>query len=333
MLPPEEIKQIAIFRALQLGDMLCTIPAIRALKNAYPNAHLTLIGLPWAQSFVERFSHYFTSFLWFPGYPGLPEQSLNPYAFNVFLDVIHNAKFDLALQMQGNGTIVNPIVALFQAKYTGGFYKRDNYLPKGDLYLEYPNYGPEIDRHLMLMKKLGVEPAGKELEFPISEADVTDLNLADLQVEPGKYVCIHPGSRGISRQWSPAYFAKLADLAVEAGYKAVITGTKSELDIVEKVKSAMKYEPVIAAGKTSLGAIAVLIRDAHALISNCTGVSHIAAALQTKSIIISLHGEAERWSPLNSELHRTIDRTKTPDIDLVYRVTENLLKKEKLQTE
>ena len=37
----EEIKHIAIFRALQLGDMLCIIPAIRALKNRYPDAYFT----------------------------------------------------------------------------------------------------------------------------------------------------------------------------------------------------------------------------------------------------------------------------------------------------
>jgi ADP-heptose:LPS heptosyltransferase len=177
----------------------------------------------------------------------------------------------------------------------------------------------------MLMEKLGVEPAGKDLEFPISQADTADFIAADLQLEPVRYVCIHPGSRGVARQWNPAYFAKLADLAVEAGFQAVITGTKSELNIVEKVASEMKYEPVIAAGKTSLGAMAVLIRDAYALISNCTGVSHVAAALKTKSVVISLHGEPERWSPLNSRRHETIDWTKTPDFNLVKQITSNLL--------
>ncbi|HSU51926.1 MAG TPA: hypothetical protein VLJ41_15075, partial [Segetibacter sp.] len=80
----EGIKKIVVFRALQIGDMLCSIPAIRALKEAYPDAEITLVGLPWAKMLIERFPQYFHSLITFPGYPGFPEQPVDRLAFPAF---------------------------------------------------------------------------------------------------------------------------------------------------------------------------------------------------------------------------------------------------------
>jgi ADP-heptose:LPS heptosyltransferase len=324
-LPEREIKKIGIFRALQLGDMLCAIPAIRALRQAYPYAQIILLGLPWAKSFTDRFDHYFDGFIPFPGYPGLPEQEFNAKVFHQFVGNIQEQKFELLLQMQGNGSLINPMMELFNAKYVAGFKTEGHYAPDNDLFLNYPDHGSEIERHLKLMAHLDIETMGTELEFPIIEADLEELRQMALPIEARRYVCIHPGSRGSWRQWPTGYFAALADYCIEQGYEAVITGTKDEIDIVGNVISQMKNTPINTAGKTSLGAVAVLIKDAALLISNCTGVSHIAAAFKTPSIVISMDGEPHRWGPLNSYKHRTINWLRSPDFHLVFRETVDLM--------
>jgi ADP-heptose:LPS heptosyltransferase len=324
-LPISEIKKIAIFRALQLGDMLCAIPAIKALRFAYPDAEITLIGLPWAKSLTERFSHYFDEFIQFPGYPGLPEQKLNPKAFTTFLAEVQSQKFDLAIQMQGNGSVINPMVELFGAKFTAGYSIEGHYAPDNGLFMPYPDYGHEIDRHLALMDFLDIPQQGADLEYPLTTEDYNALDKLNLDIEPKKYVCIHPGSRGTWRQWPVKYFAALADYCIEQGYKAVLTGTKEEAQIIDAVISHMRYEAINTAGQTSMGAVGALIQNAAMLISNCTGVSHIASAFKTPSIVISMDGEPQRWGPLDKRVHRTINWLQSPDFHLVFRETVELV--------
>jgi ADP-heptose:LPS heptosyltransferase len=324
-LQPQEIKKIAIFRALQLGDLLCAIPAIRALRHAYPQAHITLLSMPWAESLVTRFPIYFNSFVHFPGYPGLPEQKFTPKAFTAFLSVIQEEAYDLVLQMQGNGTLVNPMIELLGGRYTAGFCTPNDYCPNKDLFMEYPNGIHEVERHIRLMQHLGISSQGTDLEFPITQKDEQDFAALQLPVIPQQYVCIHPGSRGRWRQWPVEHFAAMADYAANKGLQIVITGTGDELAIVQDVAKQMSANALVVAGKTSLGAVAVLLKRAFALVSNCTGVSHIAAALQTPSVVISMDGEPERWAPLNTELHITINWTKTPQFTLALEALKHLI--------
>lgn len=321
------IKKIVVFRALQLGDLLCSIPAIRALRQAYPAAEIALIGLPWAKMMIERFPQYFTSLITLPGYPGLPEQPVDRLALPGFLQAVQQQNFDLALQMHGNGYISNPLVDCFAAKNIAGFYTENNYCPNKNLFIEYPTGVHEIFRHLQLMEALGITDATTHLEFPITPQDEEDYSAAALPVISKEYIILHPGARGINRQWEPANFAAIGDYCYEKGLQVVITGTKDEAPIVKKVIQHMQHTPINAAGKTSLGAIAVLIKNAAALVSNCTGVSHIASALQTKSIVISLDGEPFRWEPLDKTIHTEIDWTITPDLDIVKYRLNNLLSK------
>lgn len=319
----KDVKKIAVFRALQLGDMLCAIPAIRALRAAFPDAKITLIGLEWEKSFAERFSKYFDKFLYFPGYPGLPEQPFDEEKFESFLKTIRKEKYDLLIQMQGNGTIVNRISLECNAKMVAGFYNDKSFVDS-PLFMPYPDHGPELKRHLALMKHLGIPSQGEHLEFPINKKDEKDYEDLILAAFPKNYVVLHPGSRGVHRQWPPQFFANIGDYCIEQGFTVVISGTKDETEITSEVIKCMLHVPIDLTGKTSLGAIALVVKNAFALISNCTGVSHVADAFDTPSVIISMDGEPDRWGPLNRKLHRVIDWSKDPSFENVLLETHSL---------
>ena len=318
------IKKIGILRALQLGDLLCMIPALRALRKAYPDAEITLIGLPWAESFSKRFGRYFDRFLHFPGYAGLPEQSFDINEYKRFLDQVRHLSFDLLIQMQGNGTIVNEIMKDWGAKNLAGF-KLPAMTEPSALFIDYPEGIHEIERHLLLMAHLGIPPDGKHLEFPILPADQDELASLNFPFNKGEYIVIHPGSRGAYRQWPPQNFASAALCCYQHGYQVVVTGTSDERKVVQQVTDKLDIPYFDACGKTGLGAVAQLIKDAAFIVCNCTGVSHVASATETPGIIISMDGEPWRWGPMNHEHHITINWLQNPDPDFVINTLNSLI--------
>ncbi|MFD1139812.1 glycosyltransferase family 9 protein [Larkinella insperata] len=314
---------IGIFRAIKLGDLLVAVPALRALRRAFPKAHIALIGLPWAADFVDRFPEYLDEFIPFPGWPGLPEQPVDPEKTTAFLNGMQKRRFDLVLQMQGNGTCVNPMMALLGARQTAGYYPAalPQYCLDADFYLPYPEGQHEIRRHVQLMEFLGLPAQGYDLEFPLTAADQQRAREVEelQQLASDPYVCIHAG--GISaRRWPESRFAQVADTLAEKGYRIVLTGTAGETPIVEKVQNLMKAPAISLAGKTDLGVIGRVLRGASLLVSNDTGVSHIASALKTPSVIIYSTSRPEEWGPLNQNLHRAVRETADPQ-----RVTDEAL--------
>lgn len=89
----------------------------------------------------------------------------------------------------------------------------------------------------------------------------------------------------------------------------------------------MRTRPIDLTGKTGLGEIGFLIQNAFLLISNCTGVSYIASATHTRSIVVSMDGEPHRWDPIDIPLHRTINWFAEPDFEKVKITLYDLISK------
>lgn len=300
-------RRIVIFRALQLGDLLNAVPAFRALRAAFREAHITLVGLPWSAELVRRFDACLDSFIPFPGFPGLPEQSPDLPRLLAFLEEVQAMNFDLALQMQGSGEIANPLIGLFGAKQTAGYYLAGQYCPDPEWFLEYPQGEAEAWRHLRLMEFLGIPLQGDELELPLFDEDWQALER--IRRERGlekDYICIHPGARAPERRWPPQHFAYVADRLAARGYQIALTGMQQEAELTAAVAAHMRSPAVDLAGQTDLGTLGALVARARLVFSNDTGLSHVAAAVRTPSVILFPVPPSVRWAPLNEQLHRRI---------------------------
>lgn len=321
----ERPRRIAVFRALQLGDMLCAVPALRALRKAEPDATITLIGLPWAASFVERFSHLVDDLMVFPGAPGMPEQPIRAEETEAFYRQARERQFDLAIQLHGSGLVTNAIVRQLGARQMAGFRpvpaaptagrSERKWMPGAlsygarplnELLIDWPG-GNEIERLLALTSRLGYAPDGTQLEFPLRPADNAAWQRLALMYDlmPGNFICIHPGARMHSRRWPVERFAAVAE-QLRQHWKIVVTGTPDEADLAAQLCGALGSPVINLCGKTDLGAMAAVVKHARLLLCNDTGASHIAAAMRTPSVVVSCGSDSARWAPLDTTRHRVL---------------------------
>ncbi|HEY4541378.1 MAG TPA: glycosyltransferase family 9 protein [Noviherbaspirillum sp.] len=303
------VRELAVFRVLQLGDMLCAVPALRALRAALPEARITLIGLPWARQFAARFDAYIDDFLAFPGHPALPEQAVRTEECEGFYQSVRERNFDLALQLHGSGTVSNGIVAGFGAKAVAGYQAGVVAAQEATHFLTYDERGHEAVRLLRLVEHLGAPARGTHLEFPLTAQDEDELRASGLAqgLKPNGYFCLHPGARMRDKCWPPKLFAEVGDrVCEEFGLRAVVTGSGAEADLAQELASHMRNKPVLAAAPISIGAMAALMHGARLLISNDTGVSHIADGLQLPSVVVFSKSDMARWAPLDAALHRCV---------------------------
>jgi len=309
--------RIVVLRALPgLGDLLCAVPALRALRAAHPGARIEVVGLPAAGLLAERFGELVDAVVPFPGFPGIPEAPLDPARTVAFLAAQQRAGADLALQLHGSGTTSNPFVALLGAARTAGFRLPGAWAPDPDAFLDWVEEEHEVRRALRLLAHLGVPPAGEEIGFPVRAQD--EEAAAALVPAGTPYAVVHIGASVPQRRWAPERFAALTEALAARGLLPVLTGGAGERERVAAVRGAVRARTLDLTGRTSLGAFAAVLRGARLTLTNDTGASHLAAAVGAPSVVLFLASDPRRWAPLDGARHTVVgDLGADPGVDEV----------------
>ncbi len=301
-LPP---RRLAVVRALNVGDLLVAVPALRALRRALPAARITLVGLPWAAEMVRRFPRYLDDLLPFPGFPGIEEAPFDPGRLIACLATARERAFELAIQMHGAGRYSNPFARMLGATRTAGF------VAAGDasglnFRFPYVDGHHEVHRCLDLVAFLTGVRGDDRLEFPLEEADHAEV-ARHLGRDPAPYLVVHPGSRVASRRWMPERFAAVADrLAREEGLDIVVSGGPSEGPLVDHVRGLLARKARDVPVDIGLGGLAALLAGARVVVSNDTAAAHLANAAGAPSVVVYGSAHVAEWGPLDASRHRTL---------------------------
>lgn len=157
------------------------------------------------------------------------------------------------------------------------------------------------DYYLYLLKALGLPYEYKDLLLPLDEkiVEMAKAFLKELKDKP--FVIIAPGAAyGPAKMWPKEYYKKLASNLVKKGFTVIVVGSLKEKEVGDFIKDGKK-EIYNFCGKTNLNEVAGIFSLAKAVISNDSGLMHLAAALKVPQIAIFGSTDPEKTGPLNKK--------------------------------
>ncbi|WP_063021968.1 glycosyltransferase family 9 protein [Nocardia niwae] len=270
---------ILVLRALGLGDLLTIVPALRGLRNAYPDHHLVLA----APESLRDLAHLIDAVDEL-----LPTAGLGALRW-------HTAPPRLAVNLHGSGP--ESIRDLLAAR------------PETLLTHRHPDYpqlpGPEwrddvheVDRWCRLLEYGRIDADRTALRLPAPATPAAESNV----------VVIHPGAAHPARRWPSERFARVARELGAEGHRVVITGTRDEIRLANAVAQQAGLPPTaVYAGRTDLTELAALVAGAALVVCGDTGVGHLATAFGTPSVLLFGPTPPQRWGPpADAEEHVTL---------------------------
>lgn len=328
--PPEPtpVKRILAVKLADLGDSLLTVPALRALKQAYPGAQLDVLttetgrkgleGLPYIDN-LRVFDKYLFDY---------PRQALKPRNLG------RAVRFLAGLRREHYDTIIffhhfslkfgilkyRAVAQVVGARRNVGLYNGARLANFLNVRIEDKGFGggdlSERDYWRQLVEALTkVEPGqpgeydpGPEIHVEPSAREKVENLLAELRGEEPERPLIAIGAGGggytIARRWPAANFSQLARVLIQQKKaRIVLLGTPGESDLNEQIRALAGDEGNITnlAGRTSEKEAAALLAGCDLFVGNDGGLAQLAGVAGIPAVVIFGPTNATAWQPFGTE--------------------------------
>jgi heptosyltransferase-2 len=284
-----------------LGDIVMSLPALRAIRDAYPNAHIAVL-------IKKELASFFDGTKWI--------DEIIPYRlrkgfFNGLADrraivqELRMRRFDLAVLFPNSfDAAVWPALARIPkragfARDARGLLLTEKVRPTADILETH-----QVHYYLYMLKEtLGI--AGKpDACAPDASGEAVEKMRAfirERRKRPGKplIALAVAAAYGPAKEWQAENFARLIDLLAERhGAECVLVGAPNERAKSEAVIAQSKSGALCAAGETSVGEALALLSLCDGFAGNDSGSMHVAGALGKPTVGIYGSTRADRTGPL-----------------------------------
>ena len=279
-------ERILVIRAGAIGDLILTLPALRALRRRFPGAYLEVMGHPHSLALVagqgeidavSSISRREMAHLYVPNGP-IPEALERTFgAFDLIVAYVAETEGTLIENLRRTGArqVISWPPFPFRCMH-------------------------EADHLLEALRPVGIassENVPELLPTPLDRAFATRF-WSTHNIRPSQAVlALHPGSGSPSKCWPPERFARIADWAIESLSAAVllIAGPADE-EARHQTLCRMKGTPVLASD-LSLPRLGALLERCTAFLGNDSGITHLAAAVGTPTVALFGPTDARIWGP------------------------------------
>lgn len=280
----KDISHILLLNTTAMGDTLLSTPAIRVLREVFPEARITSFVSPIAKEILLN-NPNINRIIDYPGRISLP------FFFRLpgIIKGLRKEKVDLSIVLDSNDPEAGPFSYLSGAPVRIGWHEsRLSFL--FNLPARKKINGLHIvDIKLKALETIGVKAVGRKPEIFLSEEEETkaDRMLRDEGLSEEGIVGIHPFGAKRYKWWPEEYVVSSCNLLLKRyNYRTIIFGGNKERPFAKEMFGKISVKPLIAAGKLSIRESAALIKRCSFFITSDSGPMHIAQAVGTPTIAI-----------------------------------------------
>ncbi len=305
---PARPGKVLLIRADYIGDVLLTTHTLKAIRERFPESYISFLVSSKSREILEGNPYIDTILTYDPPWffkKGFV-QAFREY-FKILLH-IRKEQFDLAVDFRGDARNI------FLLMVFGGVPNRISFAASGGWYLltsiaDYKESLHEAGYHTIIAETLGSKVDNNALP----EIFITDRDRIFINNLFNKYgikkddmlVVIHPGARQTVRQWPESRYAEVGRYLIEEyGAKIILTGSREELSLIQRVNKCMNGEAIIGATEIhSFKQLTALFERCRLYIGVSSGPSHMAGTANLPSVLIFGPESVSQWYPLGNKYY------------------------------